>query len=65
MGTTPADPPLVIPTVQSVTYLGARRLSITGPHGRVIGFPTVGSVHVELDGDHLTVSYTNAEQEGD
>lgn len=39
----------------SITYLGATRLNVHGPHGRVVGLLGVTGVHVELHDDGRTV----------
>lgn len=58
----PSGPPLAVTGMTAVHYPAARRLTVAGPHGNVLGLPAVASVRVDLHDDHLTVSYTNPER---
>lgn len=43
----------------STLYPDVHRLTVAGPHGRVLGLPAIAGVRLDVDQHHLTVNYSN------
>lgn len=55
-------PEVAVTGTATTDYPDVTRLTVAGPHGRVVGLPQIAGVLVDVDGPHLTVSYTNPER---